>query len=1292
MRSIQGLRRRLAGAALVGLGLFGIATLSGCGGGGGAAGAGASTGGQARLVAVHYGRLVDVFGLRKTASGTTVVLYRTDVMIGPDIQDERTGQQQKGDEEILYDFISSNPENLQPRLLITRVIGTREFQEAFDALDAKLRRVTPGVFGQNTAARPFTVVPRNAALRLTFSKPLGIDEGFFVERDAQGRVVGLKNAEAVQLLEIVGDPRDQQPAGDFKVIASRLAFEKGPDGKPTRPHQLIVDPVLLGNEGLQYQTRNNAAGLPAAPDQTGANIRLAIALEGPLAIPGIRADRVGELNGLNNDGRRSVIRDFRSGNDKDDSADIRRGFVRDPIPPRILGEIVFYLEKIEQLNDDSLVLTLYKNGVKHEVDRGDVIRVVKDNSGVPVTFTEVTVEPEDDRAKPEVQHVRVVVRRTRGLERLGEEGWYDPLVKLAARGYPANVKQREKWLVQNFNAPKCVLITEFTAERVDPVTKKVYGDDPRYFLTFSPSPLPFADGTPSPANENISPFAGAIVRFTKPVDLATVKALDTYFFGTRNLLDKDEVDRFIADRRIDPKSFRQAKFMTPHLVFAKVFDEDGSQTALRLQPTMGFYLDERMRKADEGKPFKDKKYKYYVHLLGGKDGIKDLSGNPIDFQSQVSVRDSLVIPFSLDTRKSVSGGPAFPDNLVVTVARRYADRDEDEQPSYYIDDEIQQKGSSQLNPLAFNLQDVFGGVVYLFGGRLSARPTTRVTKVVDDLNQQPPPPQTSPLRWCPERIGSEPQVVTATATVKFGQPIQNPLNPFGARLQTVWREIDMSLSRTDPFDFNLDVEQMYWAPFAGAPITYDEFDRLSLFLGHSERRPEPCVGAQGSLPTMASSGLIPQFDENYVNNLDTKGSRESRPLPHKAFADANLLIDANLAITEPNGVHRYLPLPEFQKPYFVWRDERVLEQGGNSERGWDTATSRGGNFDPYIVSPFLTGRGRYVTRSQLGLKFNSGAWDNRRNYWINQTARQDLLTGGLVGSIALPLLADFWVYPDSEELPKDNPFLAAGSNGWQIALAVQSAPTPNFRVYSAGGLVQGKPERMDPTQSGWATAVGGFTPTGQRTRCCDNSVYWVMADFRKRISVATAGFVDILDPHRVDPKVSDDPRLGPFFGMNMPNDVLPRFEVAFEPPLETLPGGTSVIAEFRGAGIVDPEPWAAKQNNYQPPPNPKNFPLDPLKAGDAHIRKYDDRPVNGQARNFWTYYYNRNVTTYVNNPNKLMDAAFTSQFAGPNEAFLPRDVRYFNWRFILKNNVDANPPVSPTIESFAVTYRFEKVR
>ena len=75
----------------------------------------------------------------------------------------------------------------------------------FEALDDELRSVAPMRFGEAAPGVPFTVVPRNAGIRLTFSAPLGVDDGFFVEReggDPEGAVTALRNTEAVQLLRI----------------------------------------------------------------------------------------------------------------------------------------------------------------------------------------------------------------------------------------------------------------------------------------------------------------------------------------------------------------------------------------------------------------------------------------------------------------------------------------------------------------------------------------------------------------------------------------------------------------------------------------------------------------------------------------------------------------------------------------------------------------------------------------------------------------------------------------------------------------------------------------------------------------------------------------------------------------------------------------------------------------------------------------------------------------------------------------------------------------------------------
>ena len=1267
--------------------LFAFAlALCACGHSGGPPASGSiGDGATFELISVHYGRLVDVYGLERSASGTAMVLYESDVLIGSDIRDERDNGSSKRDDEILHDFLTPDLDTLQPRLLITRLVDGSEFRTAFAALGSNLRLVAPAKVGADTQKQPFTVVPRNGAIQLTFDRTLPIDDTFFVSRDAEGKVTGLLDTQAVQVLRIVGDPNDANSSGDFEIVPTRIAV-KG--------NRLVLDPVLLGSEGVQFNTRNRASGLPEASDQVAANIRIALALAGPLRMQGLRPDSGSLLVGTNLSGVRCVIRDFRSGTHADSTSELSQGYVRETTPPRLLGLLPFRLEKVEERDALTQYLTLFKAGIRHELDAGDAVSIVAGNDRGSQVMTDILENPTQDQGRPEVQHVRVVVRR---VARLAQA---DP--RLLA-GYPADPRSSagEAWL--EAHAPKAVIAAEFALDKGLDANQVPYGDDPAWFVTFAPTPQTVADGVPP--NQNVSPFAAAIVRFTKPVDFATVRALDTLFFATRNVLDQTAIDQFIAEKGIDRNWFRLEKFITPHLVGARIFDEDGSQTTVRLQPPLGLYLDEAMRTSDEGVPFAAKKFRYFLHLVSGDSGIRDLPGNPIDLQTS-AVSAPLVIPFSLDTRKSAAGKPLAPDNLVATVARRYGGDDEDEQPSLYRQDEVQLAGSP-VNAKAYHLQDLFGAVVLLSDGSLQARPATRARKIVDDLNQIPPPSQDSPLRWCPSFVYNEAQVVSATAGTRFGLGVQNPLNPYGARMQTVWREIDMSLSRVDPFDMNLDVEQLYWAPFTESPIRYDSFDRMSLYLGHSEWRPEPCIGLGSALASIPDSGLGLTFATNLLGNQSLTGSREPGPAAVAAYVDRTLPIDSSLAFTEPNRVNNYLPLPKFDKPYFVWRDETVVEQGCNSQLSTDS-TNNGANqntraMNPYIWSPFLAGLGRLVTRASSGLVFNQGYWNNLQNYWLEAPSRLDTATGGLVGAIAAPLLADFWVFPDSSNLPKGNPFLASGLNGWQISITVTSSPPqtpwPYFRAVSAGGLVNGKPQLVDPSSPAWATASGAYTPSGATTVARDNSLYWIMADFVKRQTVVTAGFVAIFDPHRMPPTVVD-PRLGPYLA-DQPNGAwLPRFVHDFEPQLTELPGGTEVIPEFRGAGAVDTlsvpagkagMPWAAAHGgmhtNY---PDEQNFPLDPLKAGDAHIRKFDDRKLNGVARMAWTYNYNRNVTRYTSDPNALMDTRFTSLFAGPNETFLPSDVKYFNWRFIMRNNVDAATPAAPKIQSFSVSYRFEK--
>ncbi len=1155
-RSFWGSLKGLVGGGLALAALF----LPSCGGGGGgAAGAKASAGGI-ELVEIASGRLADVYGLVQLSNGKTVLrLFQKDVLVGPDIQDQRDANSDVLDRDITYDFDGFDPDTLQPKLVITRVIGSPQFESAFAALDKNVIRLTPGVYGQDIRKQPYSVAPRNGGIRLRFNKDLGLSEDFFLAKDNAGRVIGIKNPEAFQLLEILGDPTDSNPTGDFRLIPTRIAYKGS---------EVVLDPVLLGSEGTLLNVPNNASGLPESTNPNGANIRIAMTIEGPLRLRGLRESNQGRFIGKNLSGRKAIVRDFRSANKKDSSLGISNGFVRDVIPPRLIGDLPMRLEQVERLTESTQRLRIFKAGINHELDRGDVVKLFLPGSGgKPVAQAQIIADPEEDRNKPNVQHVTVQIR---------DVTFFEPHDPSSRPDFPTDPKKLDDWLFQN--APTLVVSTEFNGER----------DRPEYFLSFTPRP-PQEPGKPFVPNQKVSPFASLILRFSKPINLQTVTSSDSMIPSVNPN----------ADEVLDPKKG------TPGLIYAQTFDEDGSATTVRLTPPLGFFLDDALRK--QNRP-------YYLHLIGGAKGIRDFSNNPIDLQFKRKPgkppQETVSMAFLLDTSLNKKGNPIYPNNRVVNLVRRFMARDEDESKAGAPD---------------------FFGAFTLINGKMQGRPTSRHTSYADDVNQSPDPG--GDLGFCPPGNNAP-----LTASTAFQQPIQNPLSPYGCRLQTVWREIDLSLSRTDPFDFNLDVEQMWWAPFqatAAAPKTsFDIFDRVSLFIAHSERRPNPCTREFSSLPSFPSSGLFREFFHNYARDMkpsatsfNDKVKIESRPAPHIAYQNKQMVFRHSDSKFEPNKVRRYLPLPKFQKPYLTWRDERSDLRGG-------------GDGNTKVVSPF-----------------RRGGWDANRPLLRAWNAED-----GRVGTIALPLLGDFWSFVDDPDLPKDNPWKATGANGWQISVTITSSILPNWRAYSAGGFLgQNNIKKVNPAAEEFAK--GGWNPvTRSQTPWGDNSFYWIRVDFQKRISVATSGFFNLGDPHlAAKNNPTKDPRLGPYsIGAN----TVPQFDTVVEPPLSELPNGTKIIPQFRGA---DGSPGRTTTlDSY-----------DPLAAGDAHIRY-----LNRSSPNKWDYEYTGRLTKYTNNPNKLVDKNFLKDFY-----MTPKDLRRMNFRFVFENNVETNPPVTPDMDAFALIYR-----
>jgi hypothetical protein len=97
-------------------------------------------------------------------------------------------------------------------------------------------------------------------------------------------------------------------------------------------------------------------------------------------------------------------------------------------------------------------------------------------------------------------------------------------------GYPPAGPGRDTWLVAN--APKLVLVAEFAS-----VVRHCRGGGrrPAQLPAVHAGALNNLDGPAPAANEFVSPFAGCVVRFSKPVDMETVKSADTFFFAMRDL-------------------------------------------------------------------------------------------------------------------------------------------------------------------------------------------------------------------------------------------------------------------------------------------------------------------------------------------------------------------------------------------------------------------------------------------------------------------------------------------------------------------------------------------------------------------------------------------------------------------------------------------------------------------------------------------------------------------------------------------------------------------------------------
>ena len=122
----------------------------------------------------------------------------------------------------------------------------------------------------------------------------------------------------------------------------------------------------------------------------------------------------------------------------------------DTEPPRLVGELSTYLERVDRVSSGTMRIRVFKAGISHEIDRGDVFRFLVEGNSVPFGVTEVVADPEDDAGQPAVQHVDVLVRFVPGLETLDPSNRPD---------FPQDPAQLDAWLRNN--APRALVLTEY---------------------------------------------------------------------------------------------------------------------------------------------------------------------------------------------------------------------------------------------------------------------------------------------------------------------------------------------------------------------------------------------------------------------------------------------------------------------------------------------------------------------------------------------------------------------------------------------------------------------------------------------------------------------------------------------------------------------------------------------------------------------------------------------------------------------------------------------------------------
>jgi hypothetical protein len=1298
------------GLSLLGAFLLGTALtvgLTACGGGSSGTGDIRANSDNVQLQRIDFGRLVDVYSYqridprradRRDRFNRRLELFRSNVVISPSIETQPLFD--AGGQEIPTANFEYRPFDVQTgheELVILwdnreGTVEAEKFQTALNQATSGLLELASAYRGQNTSTRPIPVVPRNAAFKLQFNAPLNVDNNFF-----------LINPSAIQLLEFRGDPNVVSPVDAFRALAYRIVVNGD---------TLILDTTILGGETGGPQT----SGMPSSVDNITANIRLAIPSGGQVGANfNLQPDPVAKLNDVDSFGRASVIRDFRSGNVNDG----RFGTLSDSEAPMIIANLDMGIMNVDPVNSE---ITLNKRfhavpvRGRYPFTEGSLSPVTglpNGPGGVPTSLAlragdllTQMVEVQLQNGTTEVVRLRAEILQNSDVGTVrddpafpslghaidGTQGEFLPTVRVrvatvqpgvASDGTRVSFQQSPDPLAHP-EGQQCI-VRAFYYEQVPFLDNSgVVSDATRRaeYLHVDPRPPLLINNVPVTPGTHIDPLASVSIAFSEPIDMEKVDF-------TRNLV--------ITNSTITSSNFidmmGRPKVATLSVVPSRLSDQAGDGSALQLAPNFGHHHVNGTAES------------YWFHAMLGTSGLTDLAGNGIAIYG-------LANPPTLNFSVNYTLDPDVSDNLICWSVHRFEDPDEDGTPPGSI--------------------DMFGQF-RIQNGRLYSAETVRLSRTADNQNlggisrilrgecfdpangQLVPanPPSGGVLYWWPQVFFVNPlppQVFLPPGAPQNVGHVVEPHQPRGSRMMMRYLEDDFSLSYRQPAEYMLDVEQLYWSPFNDDNVLYDVFDRYTMALSHSDKRPDhhfelvldPNTGAFVCRFFCAgvSSGLSQTFSDNVLQGSSQK----------VVFEDKRYTINPNSAFRAPTGT-KFVPYPQFDHTY-TWRDSRLVTMQNGQVVGL------GGARDPLapppndditanIDSPWIQDIPNATWRAAGGSVWVMDVNSDIAPFGANAG---DSFGGDFIGTrrrdhdpIALPLLVDFRVFPDGTA----NGF-ASGANGFQMAAigkpiqgyyngvgvgCAQRQPWPWTRIHSTGGLDPNTNQNItvDPAnelvaRGGWLKDAGlgdpiqglFLAPPG------DSMINWAQIDLVRKVSSVTFGFIDTLQPNRQNIGAASAGSWPGLANLNGFPDAaalgggalrISDLIAVMDPPIALQPAGTSVVLELRGAdSFANPNIYDKLGTNGDRLRTRGNL-LNANYACEAYRYSTNNSGPNGDTARVAA----QGLTPYVT-LDRLDD------IRNPVTGLLPR---YLNMRLVMTNNVAVTPAISPSLRSLSLVYRVQ---